>query len=206
MGKEIWSQLVLSYQKWKFAFLLYVQNIFILCPLFKSRACYINVHKLKLLSWPCSYVCVFVETDPFLPLMNVPLLRYVSISCVSGWRWKKKVGSALLSLLDVQKKRSWILTDSIPGMLIDLVELLSHLVSEVSAAVHRETAWVWSLHWFCPFRLGLISGQVEFFPSSHYFIDSTYFTEYLPCTRNLAMKSRLLSFGGSQTLLKYIID
>lgn len=90
MGKEIWSQLVLSYQKWKFAFLLYVQNIFILCPLFKSRACYINVHKLKLLSWPCSYVCVFVETDPFLPLMNVPLLRSVSISCVSGWRWKKK--------------------------------------------------------------------------------------------------------------------
>lgn len=48
----------------------------------------------------------------------------------------------------------------------------------------------------------LMKPQVGFFPSKHCFIDSTTIYWYLLYPRDLAVRSRLCCFGGSQTLNK----
>lgn len=133
----------------------------------------------------------------------------VRISCISGWTEKKKslpLGLNSLSLLNVKRKEIGS-TNSILGKVVCFLESYSHLSSLVSTAGNQE------------FYLGLKLPLILVLQTRHdfrpggvfpfqalFFLIQQIFIEYLSCTRDLAVKSSLYSFGGSQTLNKYIFD
>lgn len=180
-----------------------------LCPLLKSRACFLNagelIGKLAVLLSLC-----FCRNWP-IPTYTKCYIVYICQDFMHI-RMKRKINPPSLgsTSFSTECERERNSTDSILRKLVGLWGSQFQLLLEGHAAGNQR------LNSSLEFALILVLPTRQTATSQNPIWDFSFpgitsltqriFINHLPCTRNLKVKSRLYSFGGSHTLNEYFIE